>query len=72
MILTALAETGVAAGDAVMVGDTTYDRDMAQAARVPFIGVEWGYHPAAHLGDVVIDTFAALRPALGHAWGARV
>ena len=69
MILTVLAETGIAAQDAVMVGDTTYDRDMAAAARVPFVGVSWGYHPAAHLGDVVIDTFAALHPALARASG---
>ncbi|MEL6888211.1 MAG: HAD-IA family hydrolase [Pseudomonadota bacterium] len=69
MILTALAETGVAPGDAVMVGDTTFDRDMARGAGVPFVGVSWGYHAAALLGDVVIDDFAALRPALARLWG---
>lgn len=69
MILTALAETGVAARDAVMVGDTTFDRDMARSACVPFVGVSWGYHAASSLGDVVIDEFSALRPALARLWG---
>ena len=69
MILTALDETGVAARDAVMVGDTTFDRDMARSAGVPFVGVSWGYHAAATLGDVVIGDFADLRPALAVLWG---
>ncbi|WP_299694570.1 HAD-IA family hydrolase [uncultured Tateyamaria sp.] len=68
MILTALADTGVDAADAVMVGDTTYDRDMAQSAGVSFVGVTWGYHDAATLGDRVIHDFGALRPALAHVW----
>lgn len=49
MLRAALAETGVEAHDAVMIGDTTYDRDMALAAGVPFIGVSWGYHDADDL-----------------------
>ena len=44
MVLTALAETGVSAEAAVVIGDTSYDMDMAKAAQVPFIGVSWGYH----------------------------
>ena len=69
MILTALSDTGVDATDAVMVGDTTFDRDMAHAAGVTFVGVSWGYHAASELGDVVIDDFGGLRPALTHLWG---
>ncbi len=49
MLLSALGETGVDAGDAVMIGDTTYDMEMARAARVAAIGVGWGYHPADEL-----------------------
>ncbi|MGI3168894.1 HAD-IA family hydrolase [Pseudooceanicola sp. C21-150M6] len=45
MVMTALAETGVAADRAVMIGDTTYDMEMARGAGVPFLGVSWGYHP---------------------------
>lgn len=49
MVQAALSETGVEAQNAVMIGDTTYDRDMAMAAGVPFIGVSWGYHAAEAL-----------------------
>ncbi len=44
MLLEALAETGVAPENAVMVGDTSYDMEMARAAGIPGIGVSWGYH----------------------------
>ncbi|WP_010137513.1 HAD-IA family hydrolase [Oceanicola sp. S124] len=49
MILTALAETGVAPARAVMIGDTRYDIDMAQAAGVASIAVGWGYHPLTEM-----------------------
>ena len=50
MITSALAETGVEAQDAVMIGDTSYDMDMAAAAGVAGIGVGWGYHETSALG----------------------
>ena len=46
MVLSAVAETGVAAKDAVLVGDTTFDMMMARSAGIAAIGVSWGYHPA--------------------------
>lgn len=49
MLEAALAETGSVAGDAVFVGDTTFDIEMARQARVLPIGVAWGNHPAAEL-----------------------
>ncbi len=49
MIETALAETGVDRADAVMIGDTSFDMMMAQAAGVRALGVGWGYHPAEEL-----------------------
>lgn len=65
MILTALAETGVPPARAVMVGDTTFDMDMARAAGVRCIGVTWGYHPAARLRpDILIDSYDDLIPAI--------
>ncbi len=65
MILTALNETGVNPCAAVMLGDTTYDMDMARAAGVRTIGVSWGYHPAADLRpDLLIHTFADLPGAV--------
>jgi phosphoglycolate phosphatase len=32
-----------------MIGDTSYDRDMARAAGMHTIGVTWGYHEAHQL-----------------------
>ena len=44
MLQEALAEAGAEPADAVMVGDTTFDVEMARAAGVRAIGVAWGYH----------------------------
>lgn len=44
MLLQALSEAGVAAEDATMIGDTTFDIDMARAADVRAVAVSWGYH----------------------------
>ncbi len=49
MVLRALAETGVAAADAVVVGDTSFDMLMAGNAGVAAVGVTWGYHPPDEL-----------------------
>ncbi|MGR3760697.1 HAD-IA family hydrolase [Roseobacteraceae bacterium NS-SX3] len=71
MVLTALAETGVAPENAVMIGDTSYDMDMGRAAGVATIAVDWGFHPAQHLGaDHIISSFAALAPLLAEIWKA--
>jgi phosphoglycolate phosphatase len=68
MILKALAETGVAPERAVIVGDTTYDVDMAGAAGIAALGVSWGYHADAALiraGAVrVLAHYDDLLPAL--------
>jgi phosphoglycolate phosphatase len=65
MILTALNETGVSPDRAVMLGDTTFDMDMARAAGIKKIGVPWGYHAANTLmPDVMIADFAALPAAV--------
>ncbi len=65
MLLAALSETGVPARRAVMIGDTSYDMDMARAAGIASIGVSWGYHPVAQLrAGRIIDDFAALPGAL--------
>lgn len=71
MILTALNETGVIASRAVMLGDTTYDMDMARAAGIKKIGVTWGYHMAETLmPDLMIDDFAQLPVAVDQLIGA--
>lgn len=45
MVLHAMAETGCRAGDTLMIGDSCYDMQMAQAAGVRAVGVDWGYAP---------------------------
>ena len=49
MLLQALAATGVEAKDAIFIGDTTFDMQMAQAAGLRSMGVSWGYHQAERL-----------------------
>lgn len=70
MVLTAMAETGIDPARTVLVGDTSYDMDMAAAAGVTGIGVAWGYHPPAALTRAhrVIDRCADLLPALEELW----
>jgi len=70
MILQALADTGVAPEQAVMVGDTSFDMEMAAAAGVRGIGVDWGYHDRARLAraDVIVERFDDLIPLLDEKW----
>ncbi|MFB0874729.1 MULTISPECIES: HAD-IA family hydrolase [unclassified Sphingobium] len=49
MLLTAMAQAGAEPETTVMIGDTSFDIDMARAAGVRAIGVGWGYHPPAEL-----------------------
>lgn len=49
MLQAAIAEAGASVSEAVMIGDTTFDIDMARAAGVRAIGVDWGYHAASEL-----------------------
>ena len=49
MILQAMAEAGVTPEATVMVGDTSFDMEMARSARVGAVGVAWGYHAVDRL-----------------------
>lgn len=73
MLMAALDDAGVGPESAIMVGDTSFDMQMAQAAGVPGWGVGWGYHPVQALhgaGAVrVDDDFATLARAIGE-WAA--
>ncbi len=52
-----------------MVGDTSFDMEMARAAKTRGIGVSWGYHEPGLLEQAgaarVIDHFDQLDAALG-------
>jgi phosphoglycolate phosphatase len=49
MVMAAMREAGVAPEQTVMVGDTTFDMEMALAAGSGALGVAWGYHPVEEL-----------------------
>jgi phosphoglycolate phosphatase len=49
MLLELLEELGVRPGDALMVGDTEYDMQMAQNAGVPALAVAYGVHSRERL-----------------------
>lgn len=49
MVLRAMAETACEPLETVVIGDTSFDMEMARAAGATAIGVGWGYHPPAEL-----------------------
>lgn len=64
MIEQAIAEAGATPATTMMIGDTTFDIQMALSAGVRGLGVAWGYHPADALhragADLVAENFEAL------------
>ena len=72
MVLNCLAATGVAAAEAVVVGDTEYDMAMARAAGARAVGVGWGYHSSERLrrggAERIVGNFAALDAVLDEIW----
>ncbi|WP_299859104.1 HAD-IA family hydrolase [uncultured Roseobacter sp.] len=72
MIYQAMSDAGVEAQDTVMIGDTSFDMEMAAAAGVSGFGVSWGYHPVSALSaaHLVLDEFSALEGALQTLWRA--
>ncbi len=64
MLRQVLDEVACAPGDAVMVGDSTFDIDMAHAAGVRSIAVTYGAHPRPLLASRRPTAFAEHFPAL--------
>ncbi len=64
MLQQILHATGVSADQAVMIGDTSYDLEMAQQLQMPRIGVSYGVHSADILHKyqplAVVDDVAGL------------
>ncbi len=69
MLMEILEHYEIEPADAVMVGDTRYDLEMARRISMPAIGVEWGVHKRDELDRYqpvsVATTVAELRGALG-------
>ncbi len=68
MIETAINEMGVKHQNTIMIGDTTFDVDMAKAAGIKAIAVTWGYHPLEELQqagpNALVDNFESLALAI--------
>ena len=68
MLLRAAATIGAPLDRVVMIGDTAYDMEMAQAAKTKAVGVSWGYHTLASLqaagAAVVLNNFDELPQVL--------
>lgn len=68
-IIQAAAALGVELADCVFIGDSENDSDAARAAGVRSIGVTWGIHPRARMGQLgfsaLIDRPEELRSLIG-------
>lgn len=71
MVLRAMAEVGTMAERTAMVGDSSYDIDMAVAAGVTPIAVSWGFQSVSHLvclgAQHALTDFGDLPSVLGFA-----
>ncbi len=75
MIERAIDETGASAANTVMIGDTTFDMEMARNAGVRGLGVSWGYHPVNLLEQAgvhgIADDYQALLNMLEDMFAAK-
>ncbi|MGE0725326.1 MAG: HAD-IA family hydrolase [Alphaproteobacteria bacterium] len=60
MVFRAIGAVGAGTGATVVIGDTTFDIEMARNAAVRSIGVGWGYHPPARLRAAGADALVAM------------
>lgn len=74
MLLEAMRATGAEPADTAMIGDTVFDIQMARAAKVPALGVSWGYHPDDQLRAAgaarILHHFHEVPNACRVLWGA--
>lgn len=59
MVELAIAEAGASAATTAMIGDTSFDMEMAVNAKVRAVGVDWGYHDAHELITAGAETVSA-------------
>ncbi len=68
MVHQAMSETGARPEQTVVIGDTTYDMQMALNARAKAVGVTWGYHHRSALdacgAHALINCFSELPATL--------
>jgi phosphoglycolate phosphatase len=75
MVIQAMAETGAEPHEVVVIGDTSYDIEMARAAGAGAIGVTWGSHSEAELNragaHAIVREFRSLAEAIEMVWEER-
>ena len=68
MVELAISEAGAAAETTAMIGDTSFDMEMAVNANVRAVGVDWGYHDSNELiasgAEIVAATMDELQEVL--------
>lgn len=64
MLEQAMADAGASPATTAMIGDTSFDMEMAKAAGCAAIGVAWGYHNEQALTDGGADVVASHPSAL--------
>lgn len=68
MLLQILDELSISAHDAVMIGDTTYDMQMAKSIGMRRIGVSYGVHAQVHLEalapEIIVHSIGELQQFL--------
>lgn len=73
MLHRAMSETGVSPSETVMIGDTSFDMEMATAAGTKAIGVTWGYHAPNELREAgahaIIDSYDELLDTIDNLLG---
>lgn len=65
MLKAAMADALAQPHNTVMIGDTTFDMDMARAVKVRAFGVDWGYHTSAELSSAGAEAVATSPQNLG-------
>lgn len=74
MVQQAMAATGVRPENTIVIGDTTFDIQMARNAGAHALGVDWGYHQSADLFDAgasrVLEGFGEVPEAVTALWRA--
>jgi len=72
MVLDAMDLMGMASRDTVVVGDTSFDMEMAAAAGARRLGVGWGYHSRPALAEagaeLIVEAFQDIPVALRRFW----
>lgn len=75
MVLAAMAETGLPQEAVIVIGDTSYDMEMARAAGAGAIGVTWGNHDTATLtasgAHRIVSDISILEHELDSLWQER-